>query len=630
MNDEISAIFKKAKLIDRIPGNVNPMSAKLADQPFDKADWFFEIKFDGYRVIAVIDQKIQLYSRNKILFNDKFPSIVKNLEKLSRPMVLDGEVVVLDDKGKADFKLMQNYLKTGSGYPIFFVFDLLFYEKYDLTGLHLRERKNILKNILPDYPNLKYTDHIEKEGKKFFASVADLGIEGVMAKNSLGKYEQGHRSDNWLKVKNLLTHEAIICGFTEPKKGRKHLGSLVLGIYESGNLIYIGHSGGGFTEDELAELKAKLMEIKIDYCPFEVEPKTNAKVTWVEPKIVCEIRFTEWTNEGVMRHPVFVGLREDKDQNEVGREVLQRVEELEGNINDYDFGKHSNLDKPLWPKEGYTKKDVLNYYEKISDIILPYLKDRPENLHRFPHGVDGLSFYQKNNIALPPGIESIKILSDTENKEINYLLCQNKETLLYMVNLGCIEMNPWNSRIQSLDHPDYLILDLDPLNISFKQVVRAALVTNEILKKIKVKAFCKTSGLTGLHIFIPLQAKYEYDQVRKFALIINTIVSSKLSETTSLRRMPEQRGGKVYLDYLQNRRGQTLASAYSLRPDAGAPVSMPLDWSEVKESLNPKSFNITNALVRINKYGDIWHGVLGDGIEMTECIERLEKIFKSI
>ncbi|KKR20820.1 MAG: ligase D protein [Parcubacteria group bacterium GW2011_GWE2_39_37] len=617
-------------MIGKIPDTVSPMLAKSVDRPFDKGDWFFEIKFDGYRIIAIIDRRIDLYSRNKLLYTEKFPAIVKALEKLPAPIVLDGEVVVLDDKGKADFKLLQNHLKTGSGYPIYFVFDLLFYGKYDLRGLQLRERKKILKDILPEFTNIRYADHIEKEGKNFFSSVAALGIEGVMAKNSLSGYVEGQRTDDWLKVKNLQTQEAIICGFTAPRKGRKHLGSLVLGVYESDRLVYAGHSGGGFNETELAELKSRLMTIRSDHSPFELMPKTNAQVTWVEPKLVCEIRFTEWTDDGSMRHPVFVGLREDKRPKEVVREVPQKVSTLMNNHEEQGFEKFSNLDKVLWPNEGHTKKDVLDYYEKLSDYILPYLKDRPENLHRFPHGIDGPSFYQKNNTTLPAGIESIKILSDTENKEINYLLCQNKETLLYMVNLGCIEINPWNSRIQSLDHPDYLILDLDPLNIGFKQVVKAALATNDILKKIEVKAYCKTSGLTGLHIFIPLQAKYDYEQARRFALIINMIVSRNLSKITSLKRMPAQRTEKVYLDYLQNRRGQTLASAYSLRPEKGAPISMPLAWSEVNENLNPKSFNIFNALSRIKKYGDLWQGVLGEGIKMDESIERLEKMIKNL
>lgn len=612
-----------APKVEAVPESVSPMLAQTADKPFDRTGWLFELKFDGYRIIARKNKKISLYSRNNLFYNDKFPTIALAMTRIPFETVLDGEVVVLDAQGRSDFHLLQDYLKNGNGNPVYMVFDILFYDHYDLRPLPLNIRKKILQELLPDLPEIRYVDHVEENGEIFFDKATVIGSEGIMAKDKDSPYISA-RSDRWLKIKSRRSQDAVIAGYTEPRKSRKHIGSLILGAYSDGQLVYIGHSGGGFREKELQELKIKLDNLASDICPFEKEPMVNEKPTWVKPELVCEIEFIEWTPEGLMRHPIYKGLRDDKDQSETMLETSNEpVKRKSGQI------RFTNLEKIYWPDEGYTKGDMLRYYDGIAEYILPYIKDRPHTLNRFPGGLAGESFYQKNITDAPPGIRTMQIHSDSDDKSVNYLVAQDKASLLYMANLGCIEINPWNSRIDNLEKPDYLILDLDPVDIDFKEVVKAAQVTHDILETINVENYCKTSGATGLHIFIPLGAKYDYDQTREFAHLVNVLVHERLPETTSLERMPEKRQKKVYLDYLQNRRGQTLACAYSLRPEKGAPVSTPLKWSEVNAKLDPKQFNISNTLARVKKHGDLWSAVLGEGIDMAAAIKRIERLLHS-
>lgn len=295
-------------------------------------------------------------------------------------------------------------------------------------------------------------------------------------------------------------------------------------------------------------------------------------------------------------------------------------------INNTDV-KITNPEKIFWPSEGYAKKDLIDYYQKISKFILPYLIDRPESMNRHPDGIFGESFYQKNIDDQPPDwVKTIEIKSETENREINYLICNDERTLIYMANLGCIEINPWNSSVGKLDYPDFLILDIDPLDVPFSWVVQTANITHKILDKIGASNYCKTSGATGLHIYVPLGARYNYDQVREFGRLVEIVVNREIPEITSIERKPEKRQGKVYLDYLQNSRGQTLAAPYCVRPLPGASVSTPLNWKEVDENLDPKKYNMKNIFGRLDKIGDIWKGVLGKGIDMKKCLLKLEEM----
>jgi bifunctional non-homologous end joining protein LigD len=627
-----------------MPHKIKPMLATLTDSPFDNPAWIFEIKHDGYRAIAEIQGgSVELYSRNLNSFNVLFSPIAESLGELKYDMILDGEIVLLDNEGRSKFQLIQNYQRTGKGNLVYYVFDLLYYDGYDLRELPLLKRKELLQKALTEMHNVKYSDHITEYGREFYKAAEQNKLEGIIAKLSDSEYQTGKRTREWLKIKIHLEQEAIICGFTAPKGSRKNFGALILGVYNEGELTYIGHIGGGFNEAALKEVKKKLDPLVKKNSPFNKKIKTNTKVTWVEPKLVCQVTFSEWTDEGLMRHPVFLGLREDKKPGEVTMELPEskpqeseqiKDEETLGESGDMEkeviINRHklklTNLDKIFWPEEKYTKGDVIEYYRKISKYMLPYLKDRPESMLRHPNGINGKSFFQKNVNHMPPEwVKTEKIYSEHTEDYINYLICNDEATLVFMANLGCIEINPWFSRIQSQENPDYLVIDLDPEEIDFEKVIETALGVKKALDIAGAKSYCKTSGATGLHVYVPLKAKYDYDVAKDFAHVIGQIVNSWLPDITSLERSPSKRKKKVYLDYLQNRKGQTLAAPYSIRPKPGATVSTPLKWEEVKPGLHPSDFNIKNIFKRLEKTGDLFKPVLGAGIDLEKCIRNLEK-----
>ena len=646
---------------ERMPHAIKPMLAMPVKEPFDHPDWVFENKWDGYRAIAEIENsKVHLYSRNYISFNYKFPSVARALEKLNFNTILDGEIVALDKHGHSKFQLIQNYQNNSDGNIVYYVFDMLYLNGHDMRGLTLLQRKEILKQALPKNKVIIYSDHIEEKGISFFEEACTNKSEGIIAKKSNSSYITGKRTKEWLKIKTHQRQEAVIGGITAPRGSRKDFGALVLGVYEKNELKYIGHTGGGFNEKSLKEIKKKLEPLFINTSPFKKIPLTNTPVTWVEPKLVCEVSFLEWTKEGVMRQPVFIGLREDKDTksivrekeispelilNEPGMKTINATKKIKSKIaktvhnvtkgtkpvnKEIMVNKHklklTNLEKIYWPDEKYTKGDIIAYYDEISDYILPYLKDRPQSLNRYPNGIYGESFYQKDVGDMPPEwVKTIEITSGSEDKIVNYLVCQDKATLLYMANLGCIEINPWSSRIKSLDKPDFMIIDLDPLDISFQYVIEVAQVVKEILDKAGAESFCKTSGATGLHIYVPLGAKYDYEQSRDFAHIIAKLAQSELPGISSIERKPAKRKKKVYIDYLQNSRGQTLAAPYCVRPQPCATVSAPLKWTEVKKGLDPSDFTIKNIQDRLKKTGDIFKSVLGKGINLNNCLNNLNK-----
>jgi bifunctional non-homologous end joining protein LigD len=620
----------------KFPKEIKPMLATLIDEPFDNENYIFEIKWDGYRAISEIKNgEVNIYSRNQQSFNEKYKPIHDTLKLIKQDMVLDGEIVVVDKKGKANFGLLQNYGKTKDNGLMYYVFDILYLDGKDLQNIPLFERKQILQNALPDLPNVKLSSHIETEGKKFFKAALRQGLEGIMGKNKNSIYRQNERTDDWVKVKTKARQEAIICGFTEPRGSRKYLGALILGAYENNKLKYIGHTGGKINEISLKDLRDKLDKIETSNSPFEERVAPNAPVHWVKPIMVCEVTFQEWTEAGIMRIPIFEGLREDKDSHDVSIEKSKQTKkEIKKSptllSKSKTFNKNpvsiSNPDKVLWPDEGYTKMDLLNYYKEISDFILPYLKDRPESLKRNPNGVRDDGFFQKDvDPPLPNFVETIKIKSDSENKEIDYLLCQNVETLLYMANLGCIEINPWNSTINDLDKPTWLVIDLDPLDVNFQTVVDVAITTREVLEKYEIPGYPKTSGASGIHVYIPMGNNYTSEQARQFAEILVKIINTKLPEITSIERNPNKRRNRVYLDYLQNRSGQTVAAPYCLRPKPGATVSTPLKWVEVNKKLTPQLFDIRTIFKRLEKVGDLWKPVLGDGIDLSKALKTISK-----
>jgi len=622
------------------------MLAKSYEKAFDDENWIFEIKWDGYRAIADLSHKNPLfYSRNGISFLSKFEKVTEDFEYQKHKMILDGEIVAYDEHGKPSFQLLQQIGDNPDLALTYQVFDILWLNGHSTEELPLLQRKELLKEALVETDVIKYCDHIPEKGIDFFNQMKKMQLEGMIAKKANSLYVENHRTTDWLKIKFTATDEAIICGFTEPRGSRKAFGALILGKYIDGELIYCGHTGTGFNNESLQQMYERLQKLIIKSSPFETIPKTNMPVTWTKPELVCEIKFSEITKDGIYRHPVFVAIREDKEPEEItispinpkpkemkAKTSTKKAENTEKE-KEVTLDKHTvkltNQNKIYFHKDGITKGEVIEYYQSVASYILPYLKNRPLSLNRFPNGIEEQGFYQKDaGDNMPDWIKTTKVYSESNDKYIDYVYCNDKATLAYLNNLGCIDMNPWNSALPDLEHPDYLVLDLDPSKKNtFDHVIETALQVNEVLQSVKIKGYCKTSGSTGIHVYIPMGGKYDFDQVKDFAHILMKQVNEKLPKLTTLERSLQKRDDKkIYLDYLQNRTGQTLASAYSLRPKEGASVSMPVEWEELKPGLKPTDFTIDNALERIKEKGDLFKPVLGKGIDMMKALELLQDI----
>lgn len=632
-----------AQKLRKFPLGWRPQLATLTDEPFDQEGWLFEKKFDGYRCIAEItDKTVALVSRNGISFNGKYPEIAKALEKIDTDMILDGEIVVEDAKGKSHFQWLQNredHPKRGT--LKYYVFDILYFQGFDLRGLELLQRKKIVKAVLPRFKNILYAEHTLEHGIQLFKSIEKKGGEGIIAKKTDSKYHTGKRSKYWLKIKTEQQQEMVIGGFTEPSGSRTGIGALLCGYYDGKVLKYLGKVGSGYTETMLKDLCQKLGKIERKTCPFATTPKEK-NVHWVKPELIAQIKFSEITESGSMRHPVYLGLREDKksssvklekptiESDEIGKTKSKKkmTKSAEDETSDgISFGRvnFTNTDKMFFPKEKITKGDVIAYYDRIADYILPYLKDRPESLRRTPDGIQSDGFFQKNVAGMvPKWIKTRKIKSSSKSESIEYLLCQDKETLLFLANYGCIELNPWSSRVGSLNNPDYIIFDLDPKGAPIKNIVATAIKLKEILDTLHVSAYIKTSGGNGLHVFIPVKPKYTYEQTREFSHLVSQMVHRELPKITSLERMPDKRKGKVYLDFLQNGKGKTMASIYSLRPREGAGVSTPLEWDEINPKLDLKKFNLKTIPKRLEQKGDLWKDFFKDAIDLKQILKQLE------
>ncbi|MGD1319461.1 DNA ligase D [Chryseobacterium sp. 2R14A] len=621
------------------------MLAKPHDKAFDDEEWLFEIKWDGYRAIADLSKKQPLfYSRNGISFLSKFSKVAEDFDNQKHKMILDGEIVAYDENGKPSFQMLQQIGDNPDLALTYQVFDLLWLNGHSTKELPLIQRKELLKDALVETDIIKYCDHIPEKGIDFFYQMKKMELEGMIAKKSDSIYSENQRSSDWLKIKFTNTEEAIICGFTEPRGSREGFGALILGKYIDGKLIYAGHTGTGFNRELIHEVLEKLKKLIIKTSPFENKPKTNMPVTWTKPELVCEIKFSEITKDGIFRHPVFVTIREDKEPKEVKtsstelkntpKSKLMKTSSSSKNSDsdkEITLNRHkvklTNQDKIYFPKDNITKGDVIEYYQSVAEYILPHLKNRPLSLNRFPNGIEEQGFYQKDaGDSIPDWVKTTQVYSESNDKYIDYIYCNEKATLAYLNNLGCIDLNPWNSSLPDLDHPDFLVLDLDPSKKNtFDDVIETALQVNEVLKTIKIDGYCKTSGSTGIHVYIPMGGKYDFDQVKDFAHILMKQVHDRLPKITTLERSLQKRDDKkIYLDYLQNRTGQTLASVYSLRPKEGASVSMPLEWDELKPGLKPTDFNIHNALERIKEKGDLFKAVLGKGIDIMKALELLQ------
>ncbi|HEY2004721.1 MAG TPA: DNA ligase D [Candidatus Saccharimonadia bacterium] len=634
------------------PAVLDPMLATLADEPTNDPDWLYEIKWDGYRIMAHLrDGRVQLLTRNHQDYTSRYQPVADELADLRLDCILDGEMVVIDEHGRSTFSALQNYQQTGVGNLVYYVFDLPFAGGHDLRDLPLTRRKELLAQLVAPLKHTRLSDHVVGEGKRFFQLAQDQQLEGIMAKAASSPYRAGKRSHDWLKIKTHLRQEAVIGGYTEPRGGRKNLGALVLGLYDThGQLHYIGHCGGGFTDQTLSEVLERLKPLERSSSPFVESFPTNTPVQWVEPQLLAEISFAEWTADGHLRQPIFQGLRDDKPAKSAVREVPSSSVaqggspdtagslNVEGNTEEKGSSqpamgseltatasrvKLTHLDKLFWPADHLTKGDLIAYYDHIADTILPYLKDRPESLNRHPNGIEGGSFFQKDVEKHPDWVKTVPLYSESNHKDIHWLVADDRDTLLYMANLGCIELNPWHSRFTDPDRPDYCLLDLDAKTIGFDAIITVAQEAHRLLGELNVTACVKTSGKTGLHICIPLGAKYTYEQSKQFAQILMNLIHDRLPDITSVERNPDKREHKVYLDFLQNRAGQTMAAPYCVRPVPGATVSTPLAWDEVNLQLNPKAFTIRTMPDRLHQVGDLWQPVLGPGIDLDTTLDHM-------
>ena len=665
------------------PRSVEAMLAEPSDTPFTREGWLFELKLDGYRLIAAKTRgAVLLLTRNGNDYTSVFPEIARAVKALPfNDCIVDGEVVVLDAQGKPSFSLLQRRGRLASPLEIkraavelpstFFAFDLLAFEDFDLRPLPLTERKALLLEFLPKLGPVRSLDHIEREGERFLEQVAAMGLEGIIAKRADARY-RGGRSDAWLKFKTDGTGDFVVVGYTAPKGGRSYIGALHLADMVNGTLVYAGRVGTGFSDVQLAELKAMLDPHARSDAPCEgpavapgVPPRPSDHIpdtgatTWVNPVMVAEVRFREWTPDGVLRHPTYLRLRDDKHPRDCERQkwavpvesvsasavrrdgdatdVKATPAELSRAEEDADLPTPiptqpvertfviSNPGKVYWPAERYTKGAMIEYYRAIAPWMLPYLRDRPVVLTRFPDGIDGKSFYQKDAPDFAPvWMRTVPIWSEDTQRDIRYFVCDDVESLLYVANMGSIPIHMWASRVNTLEQPDWCVIDLDPKDAPFSDVIRVARALHALCETIGLPHFVKTTGKTGLHILVPLPSLSTYAQSRTLGELLARVVLRELDAIATITRHVTKRGAKVYFDYLQNRHGQTIVAPFSVRPLPGATVSMPLLWEEVNDSLDPKAFTIMNAVERMERLEhDPVRGVFNESPNLHQVLQRL-------
>ena len=598
------------------PGFIEPMLATLTGEAFSGEQWIFENKFDGYRVIAAKQDGIKLYSRNGNDFTERYHVIAGELSPINARFVIDGEVCYRQRNGKFNFQKLQHGSHNQDNLH-YFVFDLLWLNGHDLKELPLEERKKLLEILLKNVSgHIHLAEYVQQEGERFFREIEKEKREGMIAKRFSGRYYPGERTREWLKVKTSHRQEMIICGYLPSEKENRIFSSLLCAVNRKGKLVYTGRVGTGFSGKLQKEIMGKMKKLERKKVPVD-NPPSLKHVHWLKPELICEVQFSSWTGDRIMRHPSFIALREDKQPGQIRIERPQPS----GKAGKRSKAKLTNLNKAFWPEEGFTKDDVVAYYRDISSFILPYLRDRPQNLYRTPEGIKEEGFFQKNVEEIAPEwAETVSVKSKSKGS-IEYLLCQNRDTLLYMANLGCVEINPWSSTLPDLEMPDIMVFDLDPVDVEFSRVVEIALRFKNLFDQLGMPAFCKTSGSRGIHIYVPLQQKYSYGQVQKFVKTIESHVHKETREITSLERSPSKRKGKIYLDYLQNAKGKTMSSAYSLRPRPGAPVSAPLRWEELTPELDPLQFNLGNMADRLEREGDVWDGFFDQRVDIGEVLE---------
>ena len=630
------------------------MLAETREEPFSKEGWLFEVKLDGYRMRAACqDGEPILYSRKGLAYTESFPEIARAVKAIPfEGVILDGELVVTNSAGHPNFNMLQARAKLGAreakraaieSPATLYVFDLLAFAGYDLRKLPLVKRKQILRKVLPETGPLRYSEHFEKNGEALYEQVVKLGLEGIMAKKMDSPYRSG-RSSDWLKIRADRIDDFVVVGFTKGKGARSGFGSLHVAAYVGDTLIYCGRAGSGFTGAQLDEVSEQLHALVRKTPPCQPPPggqlPKGPDHTWVEPKLVCDVRYKEMTKDGLLRQSVFLRFRDDKKPEDVAMPGAGSTEHgAEGaaeavlpaprSVLPREV-KFSNLEKIFWPEEKYTKGDLIEYYRSMAPWLLPYLKDRPVVLTRYPDGINGKSFYQKDAPGfVPDWIQTIPIWSEDTQRDIQYFVANDVETLVYLVNLGTIPLHIWMSRIDDLTKPDWCLIDLDPKDAPFEHVITLAKTMRKLCEEVEMPAFIKTTGKSGLHIMLPLGGQMTYQQCLQFAMLFARLVTDRHPDIATTQRTISKREGKVYVDAFQNRAGQLMVSAYSVRPSPGAPVSMPIEWDEVNGKLHNSNWTIKNARKRMEKLGhDPVVKVLEVKPKLMGVLERLNEQLK--
>jgi bifunctional non-homologous end joining protein LigD len=642
------------------------MLAKLSYEPVDGDQWLFELKYDGVRALALRDNdSIRIFARSGSDITGQYPEVALALRALPyQRFAIDGEIVALDDRGRPDFQLLQRRMhlrdrrdiaRMSLAVPVcHYIFDLLAFDKFDLRGLPLEQRKNFLARLIKGEGPLRYCEHVIGRGRDFYEAVAGAGLEGLMAKLRSSPY-RGRRGAEWVKIKCPQTRRFVIAGYTDPAGSRTHFGALLLGQYEpDGRLRFIDKVGTGFNQERLRHIH-ELMRRRIrDTSPFRrpkpTEPALPARAHFCDPELVGEVRFADWTNQGGIRHPSFMKLVEDADPHECiyegphsgdggAAEGASVLAEPGGAIQQAAAGadgpparvKVTNPEKIFWPKQGYTKGDLVAYYQAIANWMLPYLKDRPVMLTRYPDGIEGKSFYQKDAPGFaPPWLRTEKIYSHDSQRDIAYFVLESADALAYMANLAAITIHIWSSRMPQLEKPDWLLFDIDPKGTTTRNAVAVAQETAKALREVGLRPYLKTSGQAGLHVVVGLEPKYTYEQARMFSELVARLVVGRIPHLATINRNPHSRAGKVYIDYLQLGHGKTIAAPFSVRPIDGAPVSAPLDWKELKPDLDPVAFNIKTMPARMDKLRrDPFLAALEDPMTLEHALPALEAALQS-
>jgi bifunctional non-homologous end joining protein LigD len=652
---------------EAMPHKLEPMHAELADAPFNKPDWMWEPKLDGYRIIAFRNHRqVTLRSRRGLELAATFPGVAAAIAEQGADMILDGELVAFDPLGKPSFNALQNAEK---GTPVvFYAFDLLHFAGIDLRKTPYADRRRYLAQCLLPSPLVQLV-HAADDGVELYAAAVASGFEGVIGKRKQSKYEPGKRSASWLKVKSTASEDFVVGGYTKGKGARESLGAILVGYWEGKDLRYASHVGSGFDGKSLPEVQARLEPLKRKTCPFTEKPEINAPTTWVEPRVAVEVKFQGWTGDGSLRAPVFLRLRDDVDPKAVTRraeaspgerseieEVLMQLENSKagGTISvDGHAIKLTHLDRVYWPADpalkqpALTKRDLLRYLAQVSPFMLPHLAERPLTMIRMPDGIQGQRFYQKHwPQERPAYAQTITVFSDHKDESHEYLLCNNLPTLLWLAQSGTLEFHVWHSRARRgddsrtkatdyasslesleasvLNYPDYVVFDIDPYiysgkeapgdepelnNVAFEKGKEVAFWLRELLNSMSLEPIVKTSGKTGLHVFLPIRRTIDFDAAREVSELVGGHLMRLHPKDITLEWSVPKRTGKIFMDYNMNVRGKTLNVAYSPRGAAGAPVSMPLTWEELANA-HPLDFRLTNAAEFLREAGDRWRDVL--------------------